>query len=141
VEAHGAVRRRGSHIFNPIGSQMAVRLSALGTGRPLLPGRFLVLISVRGLVDPRVIERLEGLVKLKKSDPNFWVPIDTIQFSTFNAKLPDFSEPLGIAVFLNSVHRVVLGRGHKAFGTGSVSNKSCRNIHCVYASNPKVRLT
>jgi hypothetical protein len=43
---------------------MAVRLSAL---RPLPPGIFLVLISVRGLVDPRAIERLEGLGHLKKS--------------------------------------------------------------------------
>jgi hypothetical protein len=39
------------HIFQTIGSQMAVRLSALRTGRhwpPPPPGRFLVLISVRG---------------------------------------------------------------------------------------------
>jgi hypothetical protein len=58
------VRRRGSHIFWTIGSQMAVR-SASRAGRALPPGRFLVLISVRGLVDPRAIVRVEGLGQLK----------------------------------------------------------------------------
>jgi hypothetical protein len=59
------MRRRGSHISWKIGSQLAVRLSALSAGLPLPPGRFLVLISVRGLVDPRAIMRLKGLGQLK----------------------------------------------------------------------------
>jgi hypothetical protein len=66
VEAHRVVRRRGSHIFWTIGSQMTVRLSALCTSHPLPPGRFLVLISVRGWVDPMAIVQLEVLGKLKK---------------------------------------------------------------------------
>jgi hypothetical protein len=44
---------------------MAVKLSALRAGRPLLPRIFLVLICIRGWVDPSVIVRLEGLGKLK----------------------------------------------------------------------------
>jgi hypothetical protein len=49
-------------------SQMAVRLSVYApAGPPLLQGRFLELISVRGRVEPRATERLEGLGQLKKS--------------------------------------------------------------------------
>jgi hypothetical protein len=40
-------------------------LSALLTGYPLLPGIFLVLIFVRGYINPRVIVWLEGLGQLK----------------------------------------------------------------------------
>jgi hypothetical protein len=53
---------------------MAVRLSALRAGRPLPPGIFLVLIFVRGWVDPRAIVRLEGLGKLKKFTPSGFDP-------------------------------------------------------------------
>jgi hypothetical protein len=44
---------------------MAVRVSALHAGRPLPPGRFPVLFSVRGWVDPRATVQLEGLGLLK----------------------------------------------------------------------------
>jgi hypothetical protein len=47
---------------------MTIRLSVLRAGRNLPPGRFLVLISVRDLVDSRAILRLDGLGKLKKSN-------------------------------------------------------------------------
>jgi hypothetical protein len=45
---------------------MAVRLAALRAGRPIPPGSFLLLISVRGWADPRAIVRLGGLGNLKK---------------------------------------------------------------------------
>jgi hypothetical protein len=67
VEAHRDVRRRGFHIFQVIGSQMAVRLSAIGAGRSLPLGRFQVLISVRGLVETKALVRLEGLGQLKNA--------------------------------------------------------------------------
>jgi hypothetical protein len=66
MESHRVARRRGSHIFWTVGSQMAMKLSALCAGRPLPPRRFMVLISVRGSVDPRDTVRLEGLDRLKK---------------------------------------------------------------------------
>jgi hypothetical protein len=42
-----------------------MRLPALWAGRPLPPGRLLVLISVRGWVEPRDTVRLEGSGQLK----------------------------------------------------------------------------
>jgi hypothetical protein len=53
---------------------MAVRLSPLRAGRPLPPRIFLVLISVRGWVNPRTIERLEGLGQFKKSTSSVFDP-------------------------------------------------------------------
>jgi hypothetical protein len=44
---------------------MAVWLSALHAGHLLPPGRFLVLISFRGRVDPRAIVQVGGLGQLK----------------------------------------------------------------------------
>jgi hypothetical protein len=45
---------------------MAVRLSVLRAGRPLPPRIFLVLISVRGWVEPRATVRPEGIGQLKE---------------------------------------------------------------------------
>jgi hypothetical protein len=54
--------------FLDIVSQMAARLSALRSGRSLPPGIFLIFISLRGVVDPGAVVRLEGLGQLKKSN-------------------------------------------------------------------------
>jgi hypothetical protein len=69
VEALRVARGWGSHIFLTIGSQMASRLSALHAGRFLPPGRFLVLISVRGWVNSGAMVRL-GLEKHLIRDSN-----------------------------------------------------------------------
>jgi hypothetical protein len=53
---------------------MVVRLSASRASRPLPPGRFLVLIFVKGLVDPRAIVRLKGLGQLKNPVTSGIVP-------------------------------------------------------------------
>jgi hypothetical protein len=47
---------------------MAVRPSALLSGLSLPPRRFLILIFVRGWVEPRAIVRLEALGQLEKSN-------------------------------------------------------------------------
>jgi hypothetical protein len=46
---------------------MAVKLSALHINNSLPLGRFLVLISIRGRIDPRAVTQLERLGELKNS--------------------------------------------------------------------------
>jgi hypothetical protein len=64
VERFRVVRCRGSHIVQTIGWQKAARLSTLHAGR-VLPLEIL-LISIRGWVNPGTMVRLERLGALKK---------------------------------------------------------------------------
>jgi hypothetical protein len=66
VEAHRVVRRRRSHIFQKIGSQVAVRLSALPACLPLLLSK-IPDTSIRDWINLRAIVRLEGLGQLKNA--------------------------------------------------------------------------
>jgi hypothetical protein len=58
---------------------MVVRLSVLRTSFHLPPGRFLVIISVRGWVDPRAIVRLKGLRQLKNPMTSRWIETATFR--------------------------------------------------------------
>jgi hypothetical protein len=80
---------------------MVVRLSALHAGRPLPPGRFLVLISVRGWVNPRAIVQLEVLGQLKNPMTSLGIRLRKIVSSS----LERLSKPL---------------YGHKLCGVGLV---------------------
>jgi hypothetical protein len=57
---------------------MAVRLSALRAGDPLLLGRFIVLISIRGSINFRATVRMEGLGQMKIS--NYLIGNRTLDF-------------------------------------------------------------
>jgi hypothetical protein len=75
VGAHNALRRRGFNVFLKIGSQMAVRLSALRADRPLPPEIFLVLISVT----PAILW-LKDLIQLKNPMTSSGIETATSRF-------------------------------------------------------------
>jgi hypothetical protein len=66
VEAFRIARVWGSHIFRHSIHRWRQVCQPYALAAFYPPGRFLVLISVRGRVDPRAIMRLEGLGQLKK---------------------------------------------------------------------------
>jgi hypothetical protein len=58
---------------------MAVRLSALSAVRPLLPGRFLLLISATGWANLKVITRLKGSVPKAGSSDCYTLSSETLR--------------------------------------------------------------
>jgi hypothetical protein len=58
---------------------MVARSSALRAGRFLPPEKFLVLIFLRGRIDPRAILQLEGLGQLKKNLPHLGLEPEIFQ--------------------------------------------------------------
>jgi hypothetical protein len=94
---------------------MAVRLSALRTGRPLQPGKFLVLISIRRRVDPRATVQLKGLDQLKNRmtsseiEPSSLYPNALTNYATaYPNKQPIHSKDHNITITYLSLPGVVI---------------------------------
>jgi hypothetical protein len=107
---------------------MAVRLSALSAGLPLLQGRFLVLISVRGWVGPRAIVGLEGLGWLKNLMTSSRIEPATSRLVTqcFNQLL---SRVLPILVILSCLNTKVLVAHDSVISISKYINAPVTNIN------------
>jgi hypothetical protein len=71
MKVQSVMRRRGSHNFSRHSTcRWRWSCQPYTPAALYLPGRFLIIISVRGLIDPRAILRLEVLGKLKNQRPH-----------------------------------------------------------------------
>jgi hypothetical protein len=75
------VRQGGYHIFSRQSAHKCRRNCRpyASAGRPLPSGRFLLIISTRGWIDPRAIGRLEGLGELKNAVTSSGIETATFQ--------------------------------------------------------------
>jgi hypothetical protein len=109
---------------------MEVRLSDLRAGLPLPLRKILVLISVRGWVDPRAIVRLKGLGKLKKSTSS-GLPCSTIFWY-------GMAKPRKLQL-LYLVLRTTIYSGNPKPEAEMVTNRSLRRWYAVCNQSYKVR--
>jgi hypothetical protein len=82
-----------------------VRLPVLCTGHPLPPGRFLVLISVGGRVNPRSVIQLEGLGQLKNPMTPLGIKPITFQLVAQCLNQLLYSAPLPLYVIIKKWNR------------------------------------